>query len=98
MSYVNKAHTATANRIARRYGTRYNHGDGPDIQCAGFVIEVETMATLEQRVEILKNLDGQVYIAVTNKEAVPEAIALVQNTRLGIMDPQGNIIIAAREA
>ena len=92
MGKGNKAHTATANRIARRYGVEFNPQDGPDIRCDGFTVEVETTATLDESIQRLRQSDGSVYIAVTNKEAVQEALRLTQDSHIGVMDPQGEIV------
>ena len=92
MGRENKAHTATANRIARRYGAHYNHGDGIDIQCDRFAIEVETTATILEGIVRLELCPCPVYVAVTNREAVSEALRLTTGKRVGVMDPQGNIV------
>ena len=92
MGKDNKAHTATANRIARRYGVQYNHGEGIDIDCERFAIEVETTATILEGILRLELCDRPVYVAVTNREAVAEALRLTMGKRIGVMDPQGNII------
>ena len=88
----NKAHTATANRIAQVFGATYNPGDGFDIQFDGVVIEVETTATVEDGIARLANAPGRVYVALTNKDGVREALKLAQGTRVGVMDPQGGIV------
>ncbi len=92
MGKENKAHTATANRIARRYSASYNVGEGCDIRCDGFVIEVETTATLAEGFQRLNQCKDAAYVAVTNKEAIKDALQLAQGTRVGVMDPQGNIL------
>ena len=92
MAYSNKAHTATGRRIAKRYKATYNDGEGIDIATDGMVIEVETTATIEAGVERLKEHLGRTYVAVTNKEGIAEAIRLTQGTKVGVMDPRGNII------
>lgn len=92
MAPSNKAHTATANRIAKRYHAVYNDGDGIDIACDHLLIEVETTATIAEGVERLKGRPGSVYVAVTNKEGVSEALRLTQGTKVGVMDPRGNIV------
>lgn len=89
---MSKAHTATANRIARKYNTTYNRGDGFDIVTDEMVIEVETSATLAEGIRRLKVLSPPVYVAVTNKEAVTEALRLVSGTEVGVMAPYGEII------
>ncbi len=88
----NKAHTATANRIAQVYGTNFNAGTGFDIQVDGMVIEVETTATVQEGINRLREADGRVFVALTNKDGVREALRLANGTRVGVMDPQGNII------
>lgn len=88
----NKAHTATVRRIAARYGGQLSDGDGPDIQTASLTIEVETNASIHEGIRNLELVDGPVYIAVTNKEAIPDAMRLTDETQIGIMDPQGNIL------
>lgn len=92
MPNSNKAHTATANRIAKRYNAAYNDGDGIDIACDHLLIEVETTATIAEGVERLKGRSGRVFIAVTNKEGVSEALRLTSGTIVGVMDPRGNIV------
>jgi hypothetical protein len=88
----NKAHTATANRIAQRLGTRYNPGPGFDIQTDELTIEVETTATVHEGIERLREKPGKVYVALTNKDGVREALRIASGTRVGVMDPQGTII------
>ena len=92
MGKDNKAHTATANRIAQRYGTTYNRGDGPDIQSGDLTIEVETTATLTAAIRGMQQLDGARFVAVTNQEGVVEAVKRARGTGIGVMDPQGEIV------
>ena len=35
---------------------------------------------------------GKVYVALTNKDGVREALRLASGTRVGVMDPQGTVI------
>src|SRR6266446_2912501 len=92
MAKSSKAHTATVNRIARRYGGELNLDRGPDITTPQMVIEVETTATLHRGVRRLKTCKGPAYLAVTNKEALAEALRLTARTAIGVMDPRGNIV------
>ena len=97
----NQAHTATANRIARRYEAEFNQGEGYDIQTPEMVVEVETTATMADAMQRLVRQAGNVYIALTNKDAVTEALRVLPENRVGIMDPYGNIVrpaVAALEA
>ena len=88
----NKAHTATANRIAQLYGTRYNAGDGFDIRTGELIVEVETTATVHEGIDRLRQTPGRVYVALTNKDGVREALRLAAGTHVGVMDPQGNVV------
>jgi len=88
---VNKAHTATLNRICHRYGVEPSE-DGFDIKTDGLIIEVETTASITDAVERLRLQRGPVYIAITNKEGVKVALKSVEETEIGVMDPQGNVL------
>lgn len=90
----NKAHTATLNRIAQRYGVAPSPG-AHDIETDDFIIEVETSASIDDAVALLRDQSVAVYIAVTNKEGVALAVQRVESTMIGVMDPQGNVIRAS---
>ena len=89
---TNKAHTATANRIARALGTVVNDGPGFDIQLDDITVEVETTASMLEAEARLAQLNGKVYIAMTNKDGVAEVLAATKGSRVGVMDPHGNIV------
>ena len=89
----NKAHTATLNRICRRYGLSANQDGEPfDIQTGELVIEVETSASVPEAVTRLTSLPAPVYIAVTNKEGIGFAREQVEGTSIGLLDPKGDVI------
>lgn len=92
---VNKAHAATMRRICERYGGSTNHTDGVDVVVGNLRIEIETWATLTEGIDRLTALNGFRYVAVTNKDAIPDALRLVDGTGIGVMDPQGRILFAA---
>ena len=92
MSVQNKAHTATTNRIAKRYGAMVNPDGNPDIQSQGLTVEVETTASVAAGIRRLQNFEGPVFVAVTNREALEDALHRASRTRVGVMDPQGEII------
>lgn len=96
MYQTNKAHATTVNRILKRYGGKFNVYAGPDILAQDMVIEVETPATLRRGVRELKKFPGPSYLAVTNKEAIEDALRLTHGTHIGVMDPRGEIIKRAR--
>lgn len=89
---TNKAHTATANRVAKSLGASVNDGPGFDIQLDDITVEVETTASMLEAEMRLAPLPGKVYIAMTNKDGVSEALKATQGSRVGIMDPHGGIV------
>jgi len=93
---VNKAHSATVRRIKDRYGGVSGDAYGIDIVAEELRIEVETSATLGGGVDRLSALDGVRYIAVTNKEAIHDALRLVDGTGIGVMDGHGNVLHPAK--
>ena len=89
---VNKAHTATMRRIASRYGGTIGQDGRADIAAGDILIEVETAATLTEGIARLLSHDCRRYIAVTNRESLPEALRLTAGTGIGVMNPQGDIV------
>jgi len=87
-----KAHKATVNRIVKRWGGEYNPEKGADVKTPSGTVEVETESTVSQALAQLQGYRGPVYIAGTNKKAVTEALQATENTTIGVMDNQGNII------
>jgi hypothetical protein len=94
---VNKAHTAVLRRIAKRYHGIIGQDGQPDIQAGEASIEVETAATLPEGIARLLPLRGKRYVAVTNREALDEALRLTAGTGLGVMSPQGDIVQEAED-
>ncbi len=92
MGVKNKAHTATVNRLARRFNTTPGTDGQPDIQTSDVTIEVETTATLSAGVKSLLDVEGPAFVAVTNKEGLTEALKKTKRNRVGVMDPQGEIV------
>jgi hypothetical protein len=92
----NKAHTATVRRIATRLGVEPSSDGHPDIATPEMVVEVETSATLADGVARLRTRRGRRFVAVTNREALSEALELVAGTGIGVMNPQGDVVLDAR--
>lgn len=88
----NKAHRATANRIAQEFGVHYTPGGEFDITTDTVTIEVETTATVSEAIPRLESRAGNVYVALTNRDGVEEALRLTKNSRVGVMDSRGKII------
>ena len=92
MSVPNKAHTATVRRVAERYRASINTEESPDISSGDLTVEVETSATISRGIKALAEVAGPVFVAVTNREALDEALRKAARTRVGVMDPQGVIV------
>ena len=86
----NKAYTATINRLTQRYGGRPT--DEGEIVLDDFTVIVTTTATVADAVEMLSARPGRVYIALTNREGLREGLRAVEGTRVGVMQPDGEII------
>jgi hypothetical protein len=87
-----KSHNTTANRIAKKYHTEYNKGDGADIKNKNIAVEIETPKTVSEASRQLQGHNKPVYIAGTNKEAVKKAMDAAKNTTIGVMDSKGSIV------
>ena len=88
----NKAHAGAVRRIAARWGGTVGPDSGPDILLADGRIEVETSATLAASIELLKSAPGRRYVAVTNKETIPDAFRLVDGTGIGVLNSHGDVL------
>jgi hypothetical protein len=64
----------------------------PDVQTTELTIEVETSATILAAIRRLKSVEGPAFVAVTNKEAIAEALRHAYGTSVGVMDPYGTIV------
>ncbi len=84
-------HDDTAKRIAKKKGTDYNKGPGPDIKTPRQTIEVETSNTIGDAGGQLRGHKRPVYVAVTDDKAVPKALERYKDTTIGVMDSSGKI-------
>jgi hypothetical protein len=89
---ANKAHAAVVRRLIERYGTADAASNGFDVHVGDLQIEVETSATLQEGLERLSRATGRRYLAVTNREAIADALALTAATEVGVMDPWGEVV------
>jgi len=87
-----KSHRSTAKRLAKKFGTEYNMGQGADINAQDVAIEVETPGTVKGGLKQLQGHQKQVYIAGTNQKAVERALERTKGTTVGVMDNQGKIV------
>src|SRR4051794_17964261 len=77
---ANKAHAAVVRRLIERYGVGSENSNGFDVHIGDLIIEVETTATLLDAVEKLRRTAGRRFIAVTNREAISDALAITGKT------------------
>jgi hypothetical protein len=89
---ANKAHAAVVRRLMERYGGGSQNTNGFDVHIGDLIIEVETTATLRDGVSKLGHALGRRFIAVTNREALEDAVAATGATGIGVMDPWGEIV------
>ena len=88
----NRKHKKTALRVAKKFGAKYNRGEGADIQADSVVIEVETELTVDGGLQQLQGYRRPVYIAGTNQAAVAKALEKTKGTTVGVMDNKGEIV------
>jgi hypothetical protein len=89
---ANKAHAAVVRRLMERYAAGAENSNGFDVHVGDLIIEVETTATLLDAVEKLRRASGRRFIAVTNREAISDALAVTGKTEIGVMDPWGEVL------
>jgi len=87
-----RSHKTTANRIAKKFRTDYNNGEGVDIKSKRATVEVETPETVSEAPGQLRGHRGPAYIAGTNQAAVEKALEVTKGTTIGVMDNQGRIV------
>jgi len=62
-----RSHKTTANRIAKKFNTDYNNGDGIDIKSKRATVEVETPETVSDAPGQLRGHRGPAYIWKSQK-------------------------------
>ena len=87
-----RSHKTAANRIAKKFKTDYNSGEGIDIKSKRGNVEIETFATVADAPGQLRGHRGPSYIAGTNKATVEKALEATKGTTIGVMDNKGNIV------
>jgi hypothetical protein len=96
---ANKAHAAVVRRLIERYGVAgTENSNGFDVHVGDLIIEVETTATLLDAVDKLRRTSGRRFIAVTNREALEDAVAITGQTEIGVMDPWGEVVRDAAQS
>ena len=87
-----KSHKATSNRLAKKFNTEYNSGQGADVKTPSIAVEVETLDTVDDGLRQLQGHQKRVYIAGTNQAAVDKALEITKGTTVGVMDNQGKVL------
>ena len=80
-----------------RYGVGEFTSNGFDVHIGDLAIEVETSATLPDGLRKLQGAGGRRFLAVTNREAIEDALTLTEATDIGVMDPWGNVVREPRQ-
>ncbi len=84
-------HDQIANRIAKKEGTTYNEGQGPDVQGSRRVIEVAAHESdLQDSMRQLQGFRKPRYLA-TSSDLLNEALEITKGTKVGVMGPTGRI-------
>jgi len=85
-------HDQIANRIAKKEGTAYNEGQGPDVQSSKRVIEVATHeGDLKDSMRQLQGFSKPRYLA-TSSDLLRKAQEIARGTKVGVMGPTGRIV------
>ena len=85
-------HDQTAEKLAKKEGTDYNRGPGPDIKAKQRAIEVETEATASDGLRQLQGFQKPVYIAGADAKATQAALEATEGTTVGVMNEKGKIV------
>jgi hypothetical protein len=91
----NKAHAAVVRRLMERYGASLASHNGFDLNVGELVVEVETTPRFLEAIEKLRLAPGRRFLAVTNREALQDAVTATAGTGIGVMDPWGEIVTEA---
>lgn len=79
-------HRQTAERMARKFGGKYNKGQGPDVILSNQIIEIETSGTIDDAKRQLKGFKKSVYIVGADADAQKKALEAMEGTTIGVRD------------
>lgn len=85
-------HDNVAKRIAKKQGTTYNRGQGPDVENSKRAIEVEKTRTVGDAARQLAGYRKPVYVAGIDDQATKKAIKYYKKTTIGVMNSRGHIL------
>lgn len=93
-----KSHDQIAEQLAKALKTKYNRGEGVDIKKPGIAAEVEpTPETFGDGIQQLRPYKGRRYL-VTDNSFINKAVERTNNTKIGVMKPNGTIVKPATPA
>lgn len=93
-----KSHEQIAKQLEKALKIPYNRGEGPDFKKGGKIIEVEpTPKTFTDGIGQVRNFKGLRYLA-TDNSYVDELVQRTEDTKIGVMKPNGTIIKPATPA
>lgn len=85
-------HDVIAEKLAKKFGTKYKSHKGIDIVTKNRVIEVETKKnSIPQGIDQVQNSSKARYLAV-NKINIKNALKAAKDTGIGVMSDTGKII------
>ena len=85
-------HDQAAQRLAKKLGTDYNRGQGPDVITDSQATETETSATVGDAARQLRGFKKPVYVQGADKTATDKALEHYGNTTIGVRDSRGKIV------
>lgn len=93
-----KSHDKIAEQLQKALNTPYNRGKGVDFQKGQTKVEVEpTPNTFSDGIKQLRNYKGLRYLS-TDESFINDAIRRTQNTKIGVMKPNGAVVKPATPA
>lgn len=85
-------HDEVATKLANKFGTTYNRGQGPDIETNSLAIEVETRQSLgKDGLRQLQGFQKKVYIVMADDADIQYALDMTEGTTVGVMYTSGQI-------
>lgn len=95
---MRKSHDQIAKQLEKALNITYNSSKGPDFKKGGKVIEVEpTPETFTDGIRQVRNFKGLRYLA-TDNNYTDELVKRVENTKVGVIKPNGTIVKPATPA
>ncbi len=85
-------HDDAARRLAKKLGTEYNTGQGPDVITDSQATETETSATVGDAARQLAGFTRPVYVQGADPAATKKALERYEKSTIGVRNSQGKIV------